>query len=61
MRFSLRTCEMPTKPDARRCNKRSLWEEMRNLFHAFSFDSMAALLEAIIVGFVRQKPILNSS
>ena len=42
-------------------NKRSLWEEMRNLFHAFSFDSMAALFEAIIVGFVRQKPILNSS
>lgn len=42
-------------------NKRSLWEEMRNLFHAFTFDSMAALLEAIVIGFVRQRPILNSS
>ena len=42
-------------------NKRSLWEEMRNLFHAFAFGSMEALFEVIIVGFVRQKPILNSS
>ena len=40
-------------------NKRSLWEEMRNLFHTYLFDSMAELLEAIIVGVERQPPILN--
>jgi len=28
-------------------NKRALWEELRNLFRAFLFASMAALLEAI--------------
>ena len=46
--------------EKRRRNKRSLWEEMRNLFHAFSFDSMAAVFEAVIVGFVRQKPMLHA-
>lgn len=42
-------------------NERSLCEDMRNLRHASAFGSMEALFEAIIVGVVRQKPILNSS
>ena len=42
-------------------NKRSLWEELRNLFHMFVFASMQELYEAIINGFVRQKAALPNS
>lgn len=42
-------------------NKRSLWEEMRNLFHTFRFNSMRELFETIVSGFARiapQQPVL---
>jgi hypothetical protein len=42
-------------------NKRSLWEEMRNLFHAFLFNSMRQLYEAIVSGIARQQPVLENS
>jgi hypothetical protein len=42
-------------------NKRSLWEEMRSLFHSFVFASMQELYEAIVSGIVRQKPVLPNS
>jgi len=42
-------------------NKRSLWEEMRNLFQSFVFASMQELYEAIVTGIARRKPVLNSS
>jgi hypothetical protein len=45
--------------EKRNHNKRSLWGEMRNLFHTYLFDSMAELFEAIIIGVERQPPILN--
>ncbi len=45
----------------RRHNKRSLWEEMRNLFHAFLFDSMRKLYEAIVNGIARQQPVLQNT
>jgi hypothetical protein len=45
----------------RRSNKRSLWEELRNLFHAFVFTSMQELYEAIVSGFERQQPVLQNS
>ena len=45
----------------RRSNKRSLWEELRNLFHAFVFASMQELYEAIVSGFERQQPVLQNS
>lgn len=39
-------------------NKRSLWEEMRNLFRSFLFNSMRELYEAIVNGIACQKPVL---
>jgi len=42
-------------------NKRSLWEEMRNLFRSFLFDSMRELYEAIVSGIGCQKPVLLNS
>jgi hypothetical protein len=43
-------------------NKRSLWEELRNLFHSFLFASMQELYEAMVSGIARQQPVvLNSS
>jgi len=39
-------------------NKRSLWEEMRNLFRSFLFDSMRELYEAIVSGIRCHKPVL---
>ena len=35
-----------------------LWEQLRNAFHAFRFDSMTELLSALIRGIERQKPVL---
>jgi hypothetical protein len=45
----------------RRSNKRSLWEELRNLFDSFVFASMQELYEAIVSGIARQKPVLQNS
>lgn len=42
-------------------NKRSLWEEMRNLFRVFVFASMQELYEALVSGIARQRPILLNS
>jgi hypothetical protein len=42
-------------------NKRSLWEEMRNMFHTFVFASMQELYEAIVSGIARQQPVLQNS
>jgi hypothetical protein len=42
-------------------NKRSLWEELRNLFHAFAFGSMQQLYEAIVSGIARQQPVLQNT
>lgn len=42
-------------------NKRSLWEELRNLFHSFVFASMQELYEAIVSGIARQKPVLQNT
>lgn len=42
-------------------NKRSLWEEMRNMFHTFVFASMQELYEAIVSGITRQQPVLQNS
>jgi hypothetical protein len=39
-------------------SKRRLWEEMRHLFHSFTFASMTDLLEAMLRGIIKQKPIL---
>jgi hypothetical protein len=35
-----------------------LWEEIRNCFQAFRFDSMTELLTALIRGIERQRPVL---
>jgi hypothetical protein len=45
----------------RRSNKRSLWEEQRNLFHSFVFASMRELYEAMVSGIQRQQPVLQNS
>jgi hypothetical protein len=45
----------------RRSNKRSLWEELRNLFHSFVFASMRELYQAIVSGIARQQPVLQNS
>jgi hypothetical protein len=42
-------------------NKRSLWEEMRNLFRSFLFDSMRELYEAIVSGVPAQKLVLRNT
>jgi len=42
-------------------SKRRLWDEMRHLFHAFAFSSMRELFEAMLKGFVKQKPTLADS
>jgi Transposase DDE domain len=41
--------------------KRHLWEEIRNCFRAFLFDSMTALLTALVRGIARQQPVLLDS
>jgi Transposase DDE domain len=41
--------------------KRHLWEEIRNCFQAFRFDSMTELLIALIRGVERQRPVLRDS
>jgi hypothetical protein len=35
-----------------------LWDELRHLFHAFVFPTMAALWEALVRGIDKQPPIL---
>jgi len=40
-------------------SKRSLWEEMRNLFHTFEFASMTQLFQAIAYGYKAQIVILT--
>ena len=45
----------------RRSNKRSLWEEIRNLFRVLRFASMQELYEAIVSGIDCQKPVLQNS
>jgi hypothetical protein len=42
-------------------NKRSLWEELRHLFHSFVFSSMQELYEAIVSGIARQKAVLQNT
>lgn len=42
-------------------SKRQLWEEIRNCFQAFLFNSMAAILEALVRGIERQQPTLRDS
>jgi hypothetical protein len=39
-------------------SKRQLWDELRHLFHAFLFQTMAELWEAIVRGIDKQKPVL---
>lgn len=39
-------------------SKRQLWDEMRHLFHAFAFPTMAALWETLVRGINKQKPVL---
>jgi hypothetical protein len=39
-------------------SKKQLWEEMRHLFHALLFQTMAELYEAIVRGIDKQKPVL---
>jgi hypothetical protein len=41
--------------------KRHLWEEIRHCFRAFRFDSMTALLTALVRGIARQQPVLQDS
>ena len=41
--------------------KRHLWEELRNYFHMLAFDSMEALLRALLRGIVRQRPVFENS
>jgi Transposase DDE domain len=38
-----------------------LWEQIRNCFHAFRFDSMTELLTALIHGIERQRPVLRNT
>jgi hypothetical protein len=38
-----------------------LWEQIRNLFQIFLFNSMAAILEALVRGIERQQPLLRDS
>jgi len=45
----------------RRGTKRSLWEEVRICFKSFLFNSMAAILEAIVRGIEPQEPVLRNS
>jgi len=39
-------------------SKRQLWDELRHLFHAFVFQTMAELWEAVVRGIAKQKPVL---
>ena len=41
--------------------KRHLWEEIRNGFQTFCFDSMTELLTALIRGIERQRPVLGNT
>ena len=41
--------------------KRHLWEEIRTYFVAFVFDSLTALLTALVRGIAPQPPVLQNS
>lgn len=41
--------------------KYRLWEQIRNLFQVFLFDSMTAILEAIVRGIEPRQPVLGDS
>ncbi len=41
--------------------KRHLWERIRNCFQSFLFNSMSAILEALVRGIERQVPVLRDS
>ena len=41
--------------------KRHLWEEIRTCFRVFLFNSMTALLTALVRGIARQQPVLQDS
>ena len=41
--------------------KRPLWEEIRHLFCAFTYESLAELLMSLVRGIERQKPVLLNS
>jgi hypothetical protein len=41
--------------------KRHLWEEIRNVFRAFTYQSMTELLMSLVRGIERQKPVLLNS
>jgi hypothetical protein len=40
-------------------SKRLLWERMRSLFYTYRLDSMRELLEALLYGFEKSRPILT--
>jgi hypothetical protein len=40
---------------------RLLWDRMRSLFYTFQLSSMRQLLEALLQGFVKQPPVLDTS
>jgi len=42
-------------------SKRSLWEHMRSLFHCFKLESMEMLYRALVYGFVRNPPVIDTS
>jgi hypothetical protein len=39
--------------------KRLMWDRMRALFHAFAFDSMRELFEALLAGVEKHKPLVQ--
>ena len=41
--------------------KRHLWKSLCNYFHMLVFDSMEALLRALLRGIVRQRPVFENS
>ncbi len=52
-------CELFRAVLNKKSSKRSLWEEMRALFHTFEFESMTQLFQAIRYGFKSQITILT--
>lgn len=42
-------------------SKRALWQNMRSLFDSFKLESMEMLYRALLYGFVRNPPVINTS
>ena len=40
-------------------SKRMLWEQLREVFHAFALGSMQELLTVLLQGYDKQKPVLR--